>query len=497
MLTTPGTRLITLVGPGGTGKTRLALQAAAEVLETFPDGVWWVPLAAVADPALVPQAIAAPLGVRENPGEPLLTSLMEHLKSRQTLLLLDNVEHLLSAAPQVHSLLDAAPRLVILATSREPLRLRAEREFPVTPLPLPSPRSRLTPEEALAFPAVRLFVERAQAVKTGFTLEAGNVADVVAICRRLDGLPLAIELAAARLRLLTPSTLLTRLDQRLTILTGGARDLPQRQQTLRATIAWSHDLLESTERALFARLGVFAGGATIDTAEAVCSAAGGLPIDLLDGIDSLVQKSLLRQEEGPGGDARFTMLETIREFAQERFYALAEAPELRRAHADAFLALAEDADWDDVTAQVDLLNRLEADHANFRQAIAYYESLGSSTLGERLRLVAALAHFWWIRGHLSEGRRALEAAIVAAGDVSPVARADAIAGAALLAEAQGDLERAQRLHEEALTIRREVGDASGIARSLTGLGVIARLHGDLETARTSAPGSFGSLAGSR
>jgi len=485
MLTAPETRLITLVGPGGTGKTRLALQVAAETLETFPDGVWWVPLAAVADPDLVPQAIATSLDVRENPGEPLLTTLGSHLKFRRTLLLLDNLEHLLGAASQIRSLLDVAPGLGILATSREPLRLQAEREFPVPPLPLPSPTSvGLMPEAALASPAIRLFVERAQAVKPAFRLGADNVADVVAICQRLDGLPLAIELAASRVRLLSPAALLARLDQRLAILTGGARDLPERQQTLRATIAWSHDLLEPAECALFARLGVFAGGSTFEAAETLCSAAEGLSLDLLDGIDSLVQKSLLRQVEGPGGEARFVMLETIREFAQERFNELVEAQALRRAHADTFLAMAESANWDDVAAQGDVLDRLEADHANLRQALTYYERLGPDGITERMRLAAALTHFWWIRGYFSEGRRLLEAAIAAPGDTAPADRAAAIAGAALLAEAQGELERAQRLHREALAIRREIRDTPGIARSLTGLGVIARMQGDLATART-------------
>ena len=313
---------------------------------------------------------------------------------------------------------------------------------------------------------------------------------MVAICQRLDGLPLAIELAASRVRLLSPAALLARLDQRLAILTGGARDLPARQQTLRATIAWSHDLLAPEERALFARLGVFAGGCTIEGAEAVCSAAGGLPLDLLDGIDSLVQKSLLRQVEGPGGDARFTMLETIREFAQERLHELAEAPALRRAHADAFLAMAEAADWDDVAREAALLDQLEADHANFRQAIAYYESLAPDGLAERTRLAAALTHFWWIRGYFSEGRQVLETAIAAPGETSAMDRAAAISGAALMAEAHGELERAQRLHEEALAIRRAAGDTSGIARSLTGLGVIARIQGNLAAARALHQGAL-------
>ena len=353
MLVTPDARLITLTGPGGTGKTRLALQAAAESLDAFPDGVWFVPLASISDPALVPEAIATALGVRQAPGEQVLSRLTEHLRSRQTLVVLDNLEQVLDAAPMIGRLIDEAPRLVILATSREPLRLRAERELPIAPLPLPGESPRLSPEQALASPAVRLFVERAQAVKPGFALQLSNVADVVAISRRLDGLPLAIELAAARVRILTPATLLARLDQRMAILTGGARDLPARQQTLRATIAWSYDLLDPAERALFARLGVFAGGCSLETAETICAAAGGLEIDLFDGIASLVQKSLLRQEEGPGGEARFTMLQTIREFARERLNELPEAPALRQAHADAFLTLAEVADRDDSADEVE------------------------------------------------------------------------------------------------------------------------------------------------
>ncbi|MBA3450522.1 MAG: adenylate/guanylate cyclase domain-containing protein, partial [Chloroflexia bacterium] len=318
VLSAADTLLVTLVGPGGTGKTRLALQAAAETLDHFPDGVWWVPLAAVSDPDLLMQAIASALGVREGSGDVLARTLAMYLTSRKTLLLLDNFEQVVSAAPILHDLLAAAPELVILVTSREPLRLQAEREFPVMPLPLPRGGERHSLDDALASPAVRLFVSRAQAVKPNFVLETGNVGDVVAICRRLDGLPLAIELAAARVRLLPPAALLARLDRRLSILTGGARDLPARQQTLRAAIAWSFDLLDVAECTLFVRFAVFSGGFTIDSAEAVCQVAGGLPLDLLDGIDSLVQKNLLRRGDGPGGEARFAMLETIREFATER-----------------------------------------------------------------------------------------------------------------------------------------------------------------------------------
>jgi predicted ATPase/class 3 adenylate cyclase len=483
LIAAPGVRLLTLTGPGGTGKTRLALHVAAESLDTFPDGVWWVPLATVSDPELVLEAIAAALGVRDVPGEMVAMTLAAYLRSRRTLLVLDNLEQVVAAAPLIGQLIDAAPGLMILGTSREPLLLRAEREFPVAPLPVPREAAQVSLEDALASPAVQLFVERAQAVKPGFTLDQSNAGDVVAICRRLDGLPLAIELAAARVRILAPSALLARLDQRLALLTGGARDLPVRQQTLRATVAWSHDLLPQPERALFARLGVFAGGCSFEAAAAVCEAAGGLETDLLDGIESLVQKSLLRQEEGPGGDARFTMLQTIHEFAAERLAELPEAGDVQRAHADAFYTFATDADWEDLSRQGELLDRLEADHANLRQAIAFYEDQGPSSLGKRVRLGAELAYFWWIRGHLTEGRQILDRALSVPGTVDPGDRGAALSGAALLAEAQWDLAHAQRLHEEALALYQTAGDAKGIAESLTGLGNIARQQGDLKSAR--------------
>jgi predicted ATPase len=476
-------RLITLVGPGGTGKTRLALQAAADALDRFPDGVWWVPLAAARDPDLVLPAIAAPLGVREAAGEQLVATLGAHLSAREALLLLDNFEQVVDSAPLIQRLLDAAPGLAVLVTSREPLRLRMEREFPVAPLPLPPATVGAEIEAALASPAVQLFVSRAQAVKPTFRLDAGNVADVVAICRHLDGLPLAIELAAARVRLLPPAALLARLDRRLAILTGGARDLPARQQTLRATIAWSHDLLDPAERELFARLAVFAGGFTLTAADAVCVAPDGAVSDILEGVDSLLQKSLLRQEDGPDGEPRFLMLETIREFALERFDALPEAETLRQRHADTFLTLARSADWDDFARQADELDRLDADHANLRQAIAFYERQGADGLVNRVRLAAALAYFWWLRGYFAEGRSVLEDAIASLGDVPPADCAAAISGAAFLAEAQGDFARAQALQEQALALHREAGDREGVARAETALGELARQEGDLATAR--------------
>jgi predicted ATPase len=438
----------------------------------------------VSDPELVLEAIAAALGVRDVPEEALTTTLAEYLRTRRTLLVLDNLEQIVDAAPLIGRLIDAAPGLTILGTSREPLRLRSEREFPVAPLPVPLEASKISLEEALASPAVQLFVQRAQAIKPGFTLERSNAADIVAICRRLDGLPLAIELAAARVRILPPSTLLARLDQRLALLTGGARDLPARQQTLRAAIAWSHDLLPRPERALFARLSVFAGGCSFEAAEAICAAASPLEIDLLDGIESLVQKSLVRQEEGPGGDTRFTMLQTIHEFALERFQDLLEAAELRQAHGDWFLALAESADWSDPTRENEWLDRLEAELPNLRQAIEFYQGLGELGAARTMQLVGDLSYFWWVRGHLAEGWRIVNRALATPGDVGSVYRADALWGAAVLAEAQGDLDSARRFHEEALALRREIGDVDRIARSLVGLGVLARQRGDLKEARS-------------
>ncbi len=482
-VTSPATRLITLTGPGGAGKTRLALQVAAEVVDAFPDGVWWAPLASISDPALAPEAIATALGVRELAEERMLSTLTTFLQSRKLLIVLDNLEQVIEAGPLIANLLNAAPGLVVLATSREPLRLRAEQEFPVAPLPLPEGREIPPPDEARTVPSVQLFIERAQGVKPSFDLTAENVADVVAICRRLDGLPLAIELAAARIRILTPAALLARLDQQLSLLTGGARDLPERQQTLRAAIAWSHDLLDADEQALFARLAVFTSGSTVDAAESMLAVAGNLGIDLLDGIDSLVQKSLLRQGETSYGDVRFTMLQSIREFAQERLAELPDAAKVHQAHADTFFLIAENADWDDLEHQADLLDRLEADHANFRQALDHFQQQGGDGVALRLRLAAALSYFWWVRGHLTEGRGVLDSALAAEGKVRPLDRAEALSGAALLAEAQWDLEPARAMHEEALALRREAGDLRGVAGSLTGLAVIARNEGDLDRAQ--------------
>jgi predicted ATPase/class 3 adenylate cyclase len=481
LLLAPGTRLVTLTGPGGTGKTRLAVQAAADVLESFPDGVWWVSLATMTDAALAPEAIAAALGVREQPGQPMLMTLGEHLRSRRTLLVLDNMEQVLAAGSDLAQLLETAPDLIVLATSREPLRLRGEREIPIAPLPLPAPSTRLTVEAALASPAVRLFVARAQAVKPQFALTAENAAAVVAICQRLDGLPLAIELAAARVRLLTPAALLGRLGRRLALLTGGARDLPERQQTLRAAIDWSYDLLAPLERSLFARLAVFTGGCTFDAAAAVADAGSGSGVDVLDGLDGLVQKSLLRQSAGLQEEPRFVMLETIREYALEQ---LAAQPEeeaaVRAAHAAFFQRLVDavvhSAD------QTSAYDQLEIEAANVRVALDWLEN--DPTSWSALDFAADLRWFWWVRGHLAEGQARLETVLRKCADAPPLLRAKGLSGLGALLEAGGAYDRARTLYEQALALAREAQDDGGVAEALDNLGTIALIDGDLERAET-------------
>ena len=344
-----GARLVTLTGAGGTGKTRLALEVAADVLPGFSDGARFVALAAVADPEVLLPAVAQALGVREAPGLPLRGRVVEALGGRETLLLLDNFEHLLEGAPVVADLLTACPGLTVLVTSRAALRLSGEREFPVPPLALPDPRRPPAAEDLACFEATRLFVERAQAVRPGFRPTGVDAAAVAAICARLDGLPLALELAAARIKLLPPRTLLARLaggpaGAALRLLTGGVRDAPARQRTLRATIAWSHDLLSPAEQALFRRLAVFAGGCTLEAAEAPSRAGPGRDEtggDLLEGLASLAEKSLLSAGHEIAGEARFEMLETVREFGLEQLAAAGEEAAVRAAHARYYLALVE------------------------------------------------------------------------------------------------------------------------------------------------------------
>ena len=479
----PAVRLLTLTGPGGTGKTRLALQVAADLLDSFPDGVFFVNLALISEPNLVVSTIAQTLSVTEAGGRPLLEMVQAYLRDKHLLLLLDNFEQVVEAAPVVADLLQAAPRLKALVTSRVALRLSGEHEYAVPPLTLPDPK-RLPPLERLAqYEAVRLFIERAQAAKADFMVTNVNAPAVAEICVRLDGLPLAIELAAARSKLLSPEALLARLSNRLKLLTGGARDLPARQQTLRAAIDWSYGLLEPGEQTLFARLAVFAGGCTLEAIEAVCNADRDLPIDLFDGVASLLDKSLLRQEEGPDGEPRFVMLETIHEYASEQLEASGDAETLRRRHADYFLALVEEAE-PQLTGpeQGAWLDELEEEHDNLRAVLRWsLQREGGSEMA--LHLAVTLRRFWTRRSHMSEGRGWLEAALEVGGTVQPSLRAEAFCCAGMLARLQGDYPRATQLCEAGLALYRELGDRWGIAFAVNELGRMVTRTGEYAQAQ--------------
>ena len=445
------TRLLTLTGPGGIGKTRLALQAAADLLDDFPDGTFFAQLATLTEAELFLPAVAETLGVRETGEQPLDESLKDYLRERQRLMVLDNFEQVLGAAPAVTELLSVAPGLKVLATSRAPLGLYGEHEFPVPPLTLPDLKCPPPLECLTQYEAVGLFVERARAIKPHFKVTNESAPAVAEICVRLDGLPLAIELAAARIKMLPPKAMLRRLGSRLKLLTGGARDLPERQRTLRATIEWSHALLDEGEQLLFARLAVFSGGRTLEAIEAICDAGGDLPVDAFEGVSSLLDKSLLRQEEGPNGEPRFVMLETVHEFAREKLEDSAEAQEIKRAHAQYFLTLAEEA-YPELRGpdQLEWLERLEAEHDNMRAALSW--ALERKEVEVALRLGGALWEFWSMRGYHSEGWRWLEAALATYGRGSPEVRAMALAGVGLLAWDQGELDRAQEACEEGLQL---------------------------------------------
>src|SRR5689334_3349107 len=399
-LLTNGLRALTLTGTGGTGKTRLALQLAADVVEHFPDGVFFVSLAPVRDWELVPPTIARTLGLREQPGETYAETLTGYLRDKRMLLVLDNFEQVLVAAPAIAGLSATAPALRMLATSRTPLRLSGERTYSVPPLKLPE--------------SVSLFADRAHAATAEFEVADDNEQAVAEICRRLEGLPLAIELAAPRVRTLPPQALLNRLDQRLQLLTGGAQDLDERQRTLRATIEWSYDLLLGEEKTLFARLACFVGGCRIDAADAICDPDGSLGVDVLNGLGSLVEKSLLRQRPDPDGEPRFWMLETIREYALELLEASGEADVLRELHASWYAGAAEQLDAELRTGDpAEVFEHVDADYANLRAAIEFGRDRGDGEL--MLRLATALWGFWITRGYVSGGMRALERALELSG----------------------------------------------------------------------------------
>ena len=479
--------LLTLTGPGGAGKTRLGLQVAAELTDHFVDGVFFVALAPIGDPGLVPSAIAQTLGIQEAGNRPLLESLKESLRDRSLLLVLDNFEQILPAAPLVAELLAACSGLNVLVTSRAALQVRDEHEFPVPPLALPDPEHLPLPEALSQYAAVALLVERAVAIKPDFAITEENASAVAEICVRLDGLPLALELAAARIRLFNPSAMLARLERRLPLLTGGARDLPARQQTLRATIAWSYDLLDDAEQRLFRRLAQFVGGCTLEAAEAVCNGDGDLGIAVLDGVASLVAKNLLRRAEAPDGDSRFLMLETIRGYGLEQLEAVGEAADLRRRHAEHYLALAVEAEPHlRGSSQAIWLDRLAAEHDNFRAALTWsLEPDRDAELGLRLAGILAV-WFWRQRGHMSEGRQWLEAVLTASSRTGASAkalasaRAKALTGMGFLAQAQGDFAPAMAAVEESLALARNLGDNLAIAWALLVMGRALNLHSDYE-----------------
>ncbi|QRN97056.1 tetratricopeptide repeat protein [Archangium violaceum] len=476
----PKVRLLTLTGPGGTGKTRLSLQAGHHMLDEFRDGVWFVELASVSDPALVPSAIAQVLGVKADGERTELECLKERVRGRQMLLLLDNFEQVTTAAPVVVDLLRAGAELKVLVTSRALLWVSGEHDYPVPPMALPDLKALPPAERLMEFDSVRLFVERATAVRSDFRLSEENAAAVAEICSRLDGLPLAIELAAARVRQFPPPMLLRRLPSRLALSASNLGDLPARQRTLRGAIAWSYDLLSVEERALFRQLGVFVGGCTFQAVEAVCEGTEGF--DILDGLASLADKSLLRQDVEPDGEPRFLILETIREYAWERASAEGNPAGLRQRHAAYFLALAEEADGRlRGPEQLVWFDRLGREHDNVRAALSW--ALENAEAEVALRLCVAMMWFWGNRGHLAEGRRWAEAALQKGRGAPEGLRAKALLVAASLGTEQGDFAVARTHCLEALELLRPLGDLHGIAMSLSVLGNATRGLGDPVKAR--------------
>src|SRR6266498_5834469 len=474
--------LLTLTGPGGSGKTRLALQVASEMIGHFQDGVFFVALAPITDPKLVASTIAQTLGIREIPGRPIADSVRDYLQSKSLLLLLDNFEQVIPAAALVAELLAACSQLKVLITSREALHISGERMYPVPPLALPALTQLPSVESLSQYTAVQLFIQRAQAVKPDFRITKDTAPAVVEICYRLDGLPLAIELAAARIKLLPPRAMLARLENRLEFLTGGARDLPARQQTLRGAIAWSYELLNEDEQRLFRQMSVFVGGCTIDAMEAVAEDSL-TRVPTLDQFGSLLDKSLLREVEGISDEPRFVMLELLREFGLEQLQASGEQETIRQRHANFFLALAEQAETKlERAEQVEWINRIEDDHDNLRAALEW--SKRAESAGEIcLRLAGALGLFWEARGYFSEGRERLSAVLsIDAAQERTAARAKLLARAAELAYRQSDYSATVELAEESLSIYREVGDKQGTASVLIKLANAATEAGDYETA---------------
>jgi len=473
LLADESVRLVTLTGPGGTGKTRLALHAAAEAVELFPHGVWLVSLEALHDPSLLLPTIAQTLGLYESGDRPLEETIREHLAPQRALLVLDNFEQLLDAAPAVAELLNGAPGLKAIVTSRAALRLAAEHTFPVPPLALPDPAALPALESLSQYEAVALFLERARAVVPSFAVTDENAPAIAELCVRLDGLPLAIELAAARVKLLPPQALLARLGQRLELLRGGARDRPERQQTLRAALDWSHDLLNAEEQGVFARLSVFAGGFRLDAAEAVGGAN-------LDAVDRLLENSLLRSEERPDGEPRFFMLESIRDYAGELIERGGAANELRQRHAQWY------ADWLERRTDERVAGRLVEDwepedeeHDNLRAGLEWARD--SSDVNLELRFAGSAGLFYWSsRGQLTEGRRWLDDVLARSEGADERLRARALVAAAQHAWRTGDYDRCDALGAEAEASFEALDDRRMLAMAKVMRGIAADGRGDLE-----------------
>jgi predicted ATPase/DNA-binding CsgD family transcriptional regulator len=495
LLREEGVRLLTLTGPPGIGKTRLSIQVASDLVRHFHDGVHFVPLASITDPTLVPSAIGQHLDIRQTGQHSLSALIAERLRDKELLLLLDNFEQVVRAGPLVKELLAACPHLKVLVTSRQALRVTGEHEFPVPPLKLPGQADYADVVALSRYEAVSLFAQRARAVKPDFTLTGNNASAVARICIQLDGLPLAIELAAARVKLLPPQAMLLRLAHGSAILASGAQDLPARQQTLHNAIAWSYDLLSDEERVLFRRLGVFVGGWTLEVAEAVCNEPGEQRLSTLEGLALLLDKSLVKpelaqgQEPDAGGEPRFTMLETILEYAREKLAESGEQQALKRMHAVYFANLAEQAGlkvWGPNRDHGDAfwLDRLEREHDNIRAALDWSHS-SAADIEIELRLLVAVGRFWENHGYLREGRERLAAALSrpeSREDRLKSLRAWALAQVEGLAYWQGDIATARSNTEEAFRLFTELGEQMGIIRSLTNLWDVSTAEGNHQEA---------------
>jgi non-specific serine/threonine protein kinase len=488
LLSRPEIRLVTLTGIGGTGKTSLARAVTARLQKAYPDGAVLIELSTVTDADLVISVIAQKLDVPETGETPIIETLVDHISQREMLLTLDNFEHVVDSAPAVAELIAGVPGLKILVTSRERLHLTFEAEFPVPPLPLPPEERELPPEELRRFESVRLFERRARAANPDFILTDENIVAVAKICSCLDGLPLAIELAAARARLLTPQAILAKLDDKLSLLTGGARDLPARQRTMRGAIEWSYDLLSDDEKRLFRRLSVFACGFTPSYAEEITADAQtasrsdpGQSIEFFDLFASLSDKSLLVPRGHLDGERRFGLLEIVREFAAAELEASGETDEFRRRHAQRFLALAEQGEPHLKGADsAEWLRRLETEHDNLSAALHWSLEHDPPIAA---RLGAAIRHLWIIHGHLNEGRRWADEILGREIEMSPDVRWKLVTGSGNMAQFQGDVERARTLYSQGLAISRESGNRAQIAQSLRGLGALAYMDGDFAAAR--------------